>query len=145
MNAIQKWGIWLLVTASAVTVSYFWLDRPIALFVHRSLQGFDAFALLTYIPNVVMPAILIAFVAVGLSGLSSRSMGRLPTVAVLAAASLAIADRSTSNMLLAGPGRKPGPATILPSSATASTASTRSTVARDMLRFPPATLRRFAP
>ena len=74
MNAIQKWGIWLVVTVSAVTVSYFWLDRPIALFVHRSLQGFNAFVLLTYIPNVVTPAILIGFVAVGLSGLSSRSM-----------------------------------------------------------------------
>jgi len=98
MNAIQKWGTWLVVTVSAVTVSYFWLDRPIALFVHRSLQGFNAFVLLTYIPNVVTPAILIAFVAVGLSGLSSRSMGRLPTVGVLAAASLSVAEVIKDNL-----------------------------------------------
>jgi membrane-associated phospholipid phosphatase len=98
MNAIQKWGIWLVVTVSAVTVSYLWLDRPIALFVHRSLQGFNAFVLLTYIPNVVTPAILIAFVAVGLSGLSSRSIGRLPTVGVLAAASLAVAEVIKDNL-----------------------------------------------
>lgn len=92
MNPMQKWGIWLLITASAVVVSYFWLDRPIAVLVHRSLHGFNTFALLTYIPNVATPAILAAFVAAGLSGLTRRSLPRLPTIALLAAASLAVAE-----------------------------------------------------
>jgi membrane-associated phospholipid phosphatase len=92
MNAIQKWGVWLVVTASAVTISYFWFDRPIALFVHRSLHGLNTFALLTYIPNVVTPAILAVFVAAGLRGLTRRPLPRVLTVAVLAAASLAAAE-----------------------------------------------------
>jgi len=92
MSGIQKWAIWFVLTATAVTVSHFWLDRPIALFVHDRLQGVNPFALLTLVPEWVTPLVLAAFVAVGLSGLARRSLPRLPTVAVLAAASLAVAE-----------------------------------------------------
>jgi membrane-associated phospholipid phosphatase len=52
----------------------------------------DAFALITHIPELVTPVVLVAFVASGLLGLADRPLARLPTVAVLAAASLAVAE-----------------------------------------------------
>ncbi len=92
MSGAQKWAIWFVLNVTAVTVSYIWLDRPIALFVHDRLQGVNLFALLTHIPDLVTPAVLIAFVAVGLRGLTDRPLPRLQTVAALAGASLAVAD-----------------------------------------------------
>jgi membrane-associated phospholipid phosphatase len=91
MNAMQKWSIGLVVTVFAVVVSYVWLDRPIALFAHDQLVRYDLFAKLTYIPEIITPLVLLAFAAVGLRALNGRPLSKLPTVAVLAAASLAVA------------------------------------------------------
>src|ERR1700694_2867050 len=92
MNAMQKWSIGFLLTAFAVAVSYVWLDRPIAFFVHDQFQHFDLFRKLTYIPEIVTPLVLLAFAAIGLHALIGRKLAKLETVAVLAAASLAVAD-----------------------------------------------------
>jgi membrane-associated phospholipid phosphatase len=89
---VQTWAIWFILMVAAVTASYLWLDRPIAIFVHERLKGVNAFALVTHIPDLVTPVVLVAFVAAGLLGLMDRRLARLPTVAVLAAASLAVAE-----------------------------------------------------
>jgi membrane-associated phospholipid phosphatase len=91
-TGVRTWAIWFMLIAAAVTASYFWLDRPIATFVHERLKGMNAFALLTHIPDLVTPIVFVAFVAAGLLGLTDRPLARLPTVAVLAAASLAMAE-----------------------------------------------------
>ena len=91
-TAVRNWAISLVITAAAVTASYFWLDRPIATFVHERLDGINVFALVTHFPEFMIPVVLAAFVAAGLRGLTDRPLGRLPTVAVLAAASLAVAE-----------------------------------------------------
>jgi membrane-associated phospholipid phosphatase len=90
MSDIRKWAIWLVLTASAVVASYVWLDRPIATLAHDQLQRFDLFAKLTYIPEVISPLVIIAFAAIALRALSGRRLSKLQTVAVLAAASLAV-------------------------------------------------------
>jgi membrane-associated phospholipid phosphatase len=95
---LENWAIWLVLTAGAVAVSYFWIDRPIALFVHSRLQGINLFEQLTLIPDVVTPVVLVGFVAVGISALSGRAMPRLQTVAVLAAASLAVGEIIKDNL-----------------------------------------------
>ncbi|HEY7298956.1 MAG TPA: phosphatase PAP2 family protein [Xanthobacteraceae bacterium] len=95
---LEKWAIWLVLTAVAVAVSYFWIDRRVALIVHGQLRGINLFEKLTLIPDVVTPVVLVAFVAVGMSGLSGRVMSRLQTVAVLAAASLAVAEIIKDNL-----------------------------------------------
>jgi membrane-associated phospholipid phosphatase len=91
MSDIRRWSIWLVLTSSAVVVSYLWLDRPIATFAHDQLQRFDLFTRLTYIPEVIGPLVIIAFAAIALRALSGRPLSKLATVAALAAASLAIA------------------------------------------------------
>jgi membrane-associated phospholipid phosphatase len=90
MSDIRKWAIWLVLTSSAVVASYVWLDRPIATLAHDQLQRFDLFAKLTYIPEVISPLVIIAFAAIALRALSGRPLSKLQTVAVLAAASLAV-------------------------------------------------------
>src|ERR1700730_13809064 len=92
MNAIQRWSIGFLLTGLAVVVSYVWLDRPIALFVHDQFQHFDVFRKLTYIPEIITPLVILAFAAIGLHALSRRALPKLQAVAVLATASLAVAD-----------------------------------------------------
>jgi membrane-associated phospholipid phosphatase len=90
MNGIRKWSIWFVLTSLAVVASYAWLDRPIATLAHDQLQRFDLFARLTYIPEVITPLVIIAFAAIALRALGGRPLSKLQTVAVLAAASLAI-------------------------------------------------------
>jgi membrane-associated phospholipid phosphatase len=92
MNAMQKLSIGFLLTVFAVAVSYAWLDRPIALFAHAQLARYGLFEKLTHIPEIITPLVLLAFAAVGLHALRGRPLPRLQTVAVLAAASLAVAD-----------------------------------------------------
>jgi membrane-associated phospholipid phosphatase len=92
MNAMQKWSIGFLVTVFALFVSYVWLDRPIALFVHDRLQRFDLFSKLAYVPAIITPLVVLAFAAIALRAMSGRPLPRLQTVAVLATASLAVAD-----------------------------------------------------
>jgi membrane-associated phospholipid phosphatase len=90
MNPVHKWFIWLGITVLADVVSYVWLDRPIARFAHQHLHQYDLFAKLTYIPEIISPVVIVAFVAIGLWALSTRTLSKLQTVVVLAAASLAV-------------------------------------------------------
>jgi membrane-associated phospholipid phosphatase len=92
MHAMQKWSLALLLTILAVVVSYVWLDRPIAVFVHGRMARFDLFAKVTHIPALIAPLVILAFAAVALWVLSDQRLPKLQTVAMLAAASLAVAD-----------------------------------------------------
>src|SRR5271157_1252998 len=91
MNAMQKWSIGFLLSVGFVAGSYVWLDRPIALFVHDQFQHFDLFRVLTYIPDIITPLMVLAFAAAGLHAWSGRPLPKLQTVVVLAVASLAVA------------------------------------------------------
>ena len=101
MKPAQKWLLWLGITASADVVSYVWLDRPIALFAHEHLHQYDLFAKLTYIPEIISPVVILAFAAIGLWALSARALSKLQTVAVLAAASLAVSAGVKDQLKLA--------------------------------------------
>jgi membrane-associated phospholipid phosphatase len=101
MKPAQKWLMWLGITASADVASYVWLDRPIALFAHEHLHRYDLFAKLTYIPEIISPVVILAFAAIGLWALSARTLSKLQTVAVLAAASLAMSAGVKDQLKLA--------------------------------------------
>ena len=76
----------------SVVGCYFWVDRPLALFAHDQTKQFDIFITLTYIPEMLTAPVLVAFVVLGLRALNNQSLSRLQTTAVLAVASLAIAE-----------------------------------------------------
>lgn len=98
MTAIQRWLLALLATGLAVTGAYLWLDRPIALLVHRLFPHHETFERLTHIPDPFVPAAVIVFVGVGLCVLSGRALTRIKTAALLCSLSLTSAE-ATKNFL----------------------------------------------
>ena len=91
MKGLRHWSLGLLGTVIAVMVSYLWLDRPIALFAHAELQRFHLFEKLTLIPEALTPLAVVAFLLLGLRGLSGRKLSRFQTVMLLSGVSLAVA------------------------------------------------------
>jgi membrane-associated phospholipid phosphatase len=91
MNGLRIWSLGLLGTVVAVTVAYLWLDRPIAQFAHAELQGYRLFEKLTLIPGVLTPLAAVAFMLLGLHGLTARRLTRFQTVVLLSGVTLAVA------------------------------------------------------
>jgi membrane-associated phospholipid phosphatase len=91
MNGLRNWSLGFLGTAVAITVSYLWLDQPIAHLAHAELQRFHLFEKLTLIPDALVPLAVVAFVVLGLRGLSRRQLSRFQTVMLLSGVSLAVA------------------------------------------------------
>jgi membrane-associated phospholipid phosphatase len=91
MNGLRSWSLGFLGTVAAVAVSYLWLDRPIAHFAHDELRPMDLFEKLTRIPEALTPLAVVAFMALGLRGLTGHKLRRFETVALLSGVSLAVA------------------------------------------------------
>jgi membrane-associated phospholipid phosphatase len=91
MNGLRNWSLGFLGAAVAITVSYLWLDQPIAHLAHAELQRFHLFEKLTVIPDALVPLAVVAFVMLGLRGLTGRQLSRFQTVMLLSGVSLAVA------------------------------------------------------
>jgi membrane-associated phospholipid phosphatase len=91
MRGMRNWALGLLGTVVMVTVSYFWLDQPVARFAHAQLQGIDLFGKLTLIPDALGLVVLVVLAAVALRGLIGRPRAKLLTVILVSGASLAVA------------------------------------------------------
>lgn len=94
MRAIFVWFSALLITSLMVVISYQWLDRPIALFVHSEAQRGQHgwWTLLTHIPNPLVPLALIAFVVLALRALIGRSLQPYQVAALVCSLSVLIAE-----------------------------------------------------
>jgi membrane-associated phospholipid phosphatase len=92
--ALRRWALAFLSVALAVAICYFWLDRPIALFVHDQLPRNSRVLLepITYIPNPLIWAATIVFLALGVRGLTGRTLSKMQTAIVLCSVSLMIAE-----------------------------------------------------
>ncbi len=94
MMGLRRWLLILVPVTLAVVVSFFWLDRPIALFVHNRLPH-NAQTLvqpLTYIPNPLIWAAAIIFVALGIRGLAGRPLSKVHAVLLTCSLSLMVAE-----------------------------------------------------
>ncbi|HEX5506884.1 MAG TPA: phosphatase PAP2 family protein [Pseudolabrys sp.] len=92
MSALQRWLLSLATTAAAVIVSYAWLDRPIALFVHRTFPHREAFEKLTHIPDPLLPLAVVCFVAIGVRALAAYPPSRLAAAVLLCSVSVIVAE-----------------------------------------------------
>jgi membrane-associated phospholipid phosphatase len=92
MTEARNWLIATVAMVAGVVVSYLWLDRPIALFAHAKTYGLALFEKLTLIPEVMAPLGIVLFAVLTAHALTRRPMPRLPTAALLAATSLAVAS-----------------------------------------------------
>ena len=100
MNGLHKWTLYLVGTAVAVAVSYQWLDRPIALFFHKTVARPETFATLTYAPDPMVPLACLVFAVLGLISLSGRALSRLQTCAMLCSLSLIVAELTKTQLKL---------------------------------------------
>lgn len=99
MSAMQRWLAALALVALAVAVSYLWLDRPLALFAHSLApvhkQGLEP---VTHIPDPLIPAAVVAFIALGLYALSGRALARFPRAVVLCSLSLTMVEATKDEL-----------------------------------------------
>jgi membrane-associated phospholipid phosphatase len=91
---LRQWFFGLVLTTLAVVVSFYWLDRPIALFVHNELPhgARKVTEPLTYIPNPLIWIAAITFVVIGLIGLKGKSLSKMQFVILLCSVSLMVAE-----------------------------------------------------
>src|SRR5207244_607683 len=87
----SRWAVALALTALAVTISYQWLDRPVAYFTHAHFHNEPLFARLTLIPEYFAPLAVLAFIVLGLRALLEKPLTRAEAVVLLCALSLVIA------------------------------------------------------
>lgn len=92
MVPLQKWAAGLGLTAVAVTVSYLWLDRPIAMAAHGTTTQSPIFAELTYLPEPLVPMSLLALFALGLWALVGQPLYKPHRVVLLCSVSLIVAE-----------------------------------------------------
>jgi membrane-associated phospholipid phosphatase len=100
MLALRGWLLALVLVALAVVISYFWLDRPIALFVHNQLPRNSRVLLepITYIPNPLIWVATITFLALGIQGLAGRPLSKLQAAILLCSVSLVMAETIKSEL-----------------------------------------------
>ena len=100
MSAIRRWLVALLLIALAVTVSYLFFDRPLAMLAHGlgPLHRTGVFEPLTHIPDPLIPAAVIAFIVLGFAAFAGRTLGRFPSVIGACSLSLMMAE-ATKNQL----------------------------------------------
>ena len=94
MISSRQWLCALALTGLAIVISFYWLDRPIALFVHNQLpHGTPKVAEpLTYIPDPLIWIAAITFVVLGLVGLKGRSLSKMQSVLLVCSVSLMVTE-----------------------------------------------------
>ena len=76
MTDLQKWLLFLVLTVAGVAVSYLWLDRPIAFFVHEHVRQYSIFAKMTQFPELIAPFAGALLFVLGLLALAGTSHGQ---------------------------------------------------------------------
>ena len=87
---ITLWLIALVLTAAFCAASYAWFDRPIAFFMHKELEQRALLAQLPRISEWLVVAASVAFVLLGLRGLTGRPLSRLEAVILLCGLSIIV-------------------------------------------------------
>ncbi len=94
LRALFIWLAGLTATAAMVAVSFQWLDRSIALWVHDQLRSphHGIWERLTHFSNPLIPLAIIVFVVLGLRALISRSLSNYQAVALVCSLSVIVAE-----------------------------------------------------
>ena len=99
MTALQKWTLSLAAVVVASSISYQWLDRPIAFLSHRSISE-HAFVRLGQLPDPFLPLAVILFVSLGLWRLSGRVLSKVQKCALVCSISLITAVATKAELKL---------------------------------------------
>ena len=91
-NDLRNWAVSFAFTAASIFVSYEWIDRPIAFFVHDRTSQNEIFVWLQKIPEAFSPLAALAFVALGLFALTKGRFSKFQIAMLLCSLSLVVAD-----------------------------------------------------
>jgi membrane-associated phospholipid phosphatase len=91
-NDLRKWLVCFILTDASALISYKWLDRPIAFFVHDHMSQKDIFIWLQRIPEALPPLAALAFIALGLLALSKSRVSMFQAELLLCSISLVVAE-----------------------------------------------------
>jgi membrane-associated phospholipid phosphatase len=91
MSPRTKWAISFALVIVAVALSYVWLDRPIAVYVHAEFHGVKALPWLTFIPEGLAVLAVAIFIVMACRVAVGRRLSRVESVFVVCGVSLAIA------------------------------------------------------
>ena len=93
ITGLRKWAIALTICVLCITVSYYWIDRPVAYFVHNELRGYrDIFDVATRLPKLIGPFVTACTLVLGVRAVTRRRLTEIQTAIVLSALSLAVSD-----------------------------------------------------
>jgi membrane-associated phospholipid phosphatase len=94
MRALRIWMLTLALVALAVVLSFYWLDRPLALFVHNWLPQNRRTLIesLTYIPDPLIWIATVTFVGLGLWSLAGRSLSKMQAALMVCGLSFMAAE-----------------------------------------------------
>ncbi len=98
MTMMQRWLLALFATSASVLASYFWLDRPVASWVHAEFPRHGAFVALTHIPDPVLAIAVAAFTLLGLRSFLGGPLSPSQTLILLCSISVAVTE-TTKNEL----------------------------------------------
>src|SRR5258708_26433245 len=98
MSALRNWLTGLASVVAATTISYLWLDQPLALFFHSQVQHQEPLVKLSHLPDPFVPLAVVTFVGLGLWNLSGRVLSRLQNAALLCSLSLLVADATKAQL-----------------------------------------------
>lgn len=98
MSVLQRWLLSLVATTFTVVISYLWIDRPIALFIHLHSPSHEAFAQLTRIPEPFIPLAVVAFLVLGARILARRPLTEIYTTSLICSISLIMAEATKDQL-----------------------------------------------
>jgi len=99
MKALNKWFLWFAATIVGVVICYFWLDKPIAFFVHTYTKPLHLpYEFFTLIPEWVVWLNGPVMVVLGLCFIAGKRLNRLPTTIFLAGLSITLAGAFKSGL-----------------------------------------------
>jgi membrane-associated phospholipid phosphatase len=91
MSSCTKWAASFALMIVAVALSYVWLDRPIAVYVHGEFQGVKALPWLTFIPECLAVLAVAIFIVMGWRVAIGRHLSRVESVFLVCGVSLTVA------------------------------------------------------
>lgn len=95
MSLLKRWLLALVATAVAVLISWAFIDRPLALWLHaHRLLEVDRSSLkpLTHLPDPLIPLGAVAFVLLGLWAMAGRKLNKLASLVVVCCFSVITAE-----------------------------------------------------
>lgn len=95
IGRLQAWLAALVAVTVAVAISYLWLDRPIAVWVHANQAGYHSRAILeplTHIPDPLIPLAAALFFALGLWALAGCPLYKICEVTVVCSFSVVMGE-----------------------------------------------------